>query len=184
MSDPLMEQIKNAISNVSDRIKGYTETAEGFVTSVGKETNRLEMLIKRLRDCLEKLKSKQKINNWFEGAQSIMTTDTFPKYSSSSYIYEDSKIYITGIAKGSGMIAPNMATMLSFISSNINISKMEACLNYSNSFDEINKIIVGIDNLSQFKEILSYDLSKDCQKLLSLNCHDKMLINPSNWESL
>ena len=56
MSDPLMEQIKNAISNVSDRIKGYTEAAEGFVTSVGKETNRLEMLIKRLRDCLEKLK--------------------------------------------------------------------------------------------------------------------------------
>ena len=56
MSDPLMEQIKNAISNVSDRIKGYTEAAEGFVTGVGKETNRLEILIKRLRECLEKLK--------------------------------------------------------------------------------------------------------------------------------
>jgi len=56
MSDPLMEQIKNAISNVSDRIKGYTEAAEGFVTDVGKETNRLEILIKRLRECLEKLK--------------------------------------------------------------------------------------------------------------------------------
>tara|TARA_B100001057_G_scaffold478710_1_gene549462 strand:- start:1577 stop:2446 length:870 start_codon:yes stop_codon:yes gene_type:complete len=68
--------------------------------------------------------------------------------------------------------------------SSMNISKMEACLNYSNNFNEINKIIVGIDNLSQFKEILSYDLSKDCQKLPSLNCHDKMLINPSNWESL
>ena len=51
-----MEQIKNAISNVSDRIKGYTEAAEGFVTGVGKETNRLELLIKRLRECLEKLK--------------------------------------------------------------------------------------------------------------------------------
>ena len=56
MSDPLMEQIKNAISNVSDRIKGYTQAAEGFVTGVGKETNRLELLIKRLRECLEKLK--------------------------------------------------------------------------------------------------------------------------------
>jgi hypothetical protein len=51
-----MEQIKNAISNVSDRIKGYTEAAEGFVTDVGKETNRLEILIKRLRECLEKFK--------------------------------------------------------------------------------------------------------------------------------
>ena len=48
MSDPLMEQIKNAISNVSDRIKGYTEAAEGFVTGVTKETQRLEILIKRL----------------------------------------------------------------------------------------------------------------------------------------
>ena len=68
--------------------------------------------------------------------------------------------------------------------SKINISKMEACLNYSNSFNEINKIIVGIDNLSQFKEILSYDLSKDYHALPSLNCLDKMLINPSNWDSL
>ena len=51
-----MERIKDAISNVSDRIKGYTESAEGFVTGVGKETNRLEILIKRLRECLEKLK--------------------------------------------------------------------------------------------------------------------------------
>ena len=56
MSDPLMERIKDAISNVSDRIKGYTSAAEGFVTGVGKETNRLEILIKRLRECLEKLK--------------------------------------------------------------------------------------------------------------------------------
>ena len=77
----------------------------------------------KIVNCLEKLKRKQKINNWFEGAQSIMTTDTFPKFSSSSYIFEGSEIFITGIAKGSGMIAPNMATMLSFISSNINISK-------------------------------------------------------------
>tara|TARA_Y100000768_G_scaffold299944_1_gene233718 strand:- start:42 stop:911 length:870 start_codon:yes stop_codon:yes gene_type:complete len=68
--------------------------------------------------------------------------------------------------------------------SNINISKMEACLNYANSFNEINKIIVGIDNLSQFKEILSYDLSKDYQRLPSFNCLDKTLINPSNWDSL
>ena len=56
MSDPLMEKIKNAISSVSDRIKGYTEAAEGFVTGVTKETQRLEILIKRLRECLEKLK--------------------------------------------------------------------------------------------------------------------------------
>ena len=52
-----------------------------------------------------------------------MTTDTYPKYSSLCYNFEGSKIHITGIAKGSGMIAPNMATMLAFISTDIKISK-------------------------------------------------------------
>ena len=55
MSDPLMEQIKNAISNVSDRIKGYTEAADGFVKGVTGETVRLDLLTKKLKDCLEKL---------------------------------------------------------------------------------------------------------------------------------
>ncbi len=77
----------------------------------------------KILNCIKKLTQNLKSNNWIKGAQAIMTTDTFPKYSSYSYSYDGSNIYITGISKGSGMIAPNTATMLSFISSNINISK-------------------------------------------------------------
>ena len=55
MSDPLMEQIKKAISNVSEKIQGYTQAADGFVKGVTSETVRLGLLTKKLRDCLEKL---------------------------------------------------------------------------------------------------------------------------------
>jgi glutamate N-acetyltransferase/amino-acid N-acetyltransferase len=56
-------------------------------------------------------------------AEAIMTTDTYPKQISVEFNIEDKKIRIGGIAKGSGMIHPNMATMLSFITTDINISK-------------------------------------------------------------
>jgi len=60
-------------------------------------------------------KDKSKTNNWLQAAQSIMTTDTFPKAISVKTMIENKTITITGIAKGSGMIEPNMATMLGFI---------------------------------------------------------------------
>lgn len=59
-------------------------------------------------------------DNWFKAASAIMTTDTYPKLASRSV--EDSDILINGIAKGSGMIMPDMATMLSFIVTDASIS--------------------------------------------------------------
>ena len=56
-------------------------------------------------------------------AEAIMTTDTHPKQISVEFIIDNKKIRIGGIAKGSGMIHPNMATMLSFITTDINISR-------------------------------------------------------------
>ena len=50
-----VEQIKKAISNVSEKIQGYTQAADGFVKGVTSETVRLGLLTKKLRDCLEKL---------------------------------------------------------------------------------------------------------------------------------
>lgn len=54
-------------------------------------------------------------NNWLDAAIAIMTTDTIPKAISSSAIIEENEVKVTGISKGSGMINPNMATMLAFI---------------------------------------------------------------------
>ena len=56
-------------------------------------------------------------------AEAIMTTDTFPKGIHQKFILDGVPININGIAKGSGMIAPNMATMLVFIFSDIAIEK-------------------------------------------------------------
>ncbi|GLQ54114.1 bifunctional glutamate N-acetyltransferase/amino-acid acetyltransferase ArgJ [Devosia nitrariae] len=52
---------------------------------------------------------------WLEPAKAIMTTDTFPKLAGATADIDGHVINIAGIAKGSGMIAPDMATMLSFV---------------------------------------------------------------------
>ncbi len=68
--------------------------------------------------------------NWENAAQAIMTTDTIPKAVSIQKIIADELITITGIAKGSGMIKPDMATMLSFIATDVQISQslLQICL--------------------------------------------------------
>ncbi len=55
-------------------------------------------------------------------AQAMMTTDTFPKGASASFQGDGGMVHISGIAKGSGMIAPDMATMLVYIFTDAQIS--------------------------------------------------------------
>jgi glutamate N-acetyltransferase/amino-acid N-acetyltransferase len=52
---------------------------------------------------------------WLDAAKAIMTTDTFPKVATATATIGGVEVTLNGIAKGSGMIAPDMATMLSFI---------------------------------------------------------------------
>ena len=54
-------------------------------------------------------------DNWSAAAAAIMTTDTFPKGASTTCMIGDVPVTLSGIAKGAGMIAPDMATMLGFI---------------------------------------------------------------------
>ena len=54
-------------------------------------------------------------NSWDAAARAIMTTDTFPKMATRTANIGGKKITLNGIAKGSGMIAPDMATMLAFV---------------------------------------------------------------------
>ncbi len=61
-------------------------------------------------------------NNWYKAAQTIMTTDIVPKGVSRQIALQGTTVTITGIAKGSGMIRPNMATMLGFISTDASIT--------------------------------------------------------------
>ncbi|MBI1239992.1 MAG: bifunctional glutamate N-acetyltransferase/amino-acid acetyltransferase ArgJ [Alphaproteobacteria bacterium] len=64
---------------------------------------------------LEETFSRAAATGWLGAARAIMTTDTFPKLASATARIEGAKVTINGIAKGSGMIAPDMATMLSFL---------------------------------------------------------------------
>src|ERR1700761_1001513 len=59
---------------------------------------------------------------WMGAAKAIMTTDTFPKVATATVKLGKAKVTINGIAKGSGMIAPDMATMLSFVFTDAPIS--------------------------------------------------------------
>ncbi|MFT5115580.1 MAG: glutamate N-acetyltransferase/amino-acid N-acetyltransferase [Parasphingorhabdus sp.] len=58
--------------------------------------------------------------NWLDSAGAIMTTDTFPKAASASLEIAGAQVSISGICKGSGMIAPDMATMLGFVFTDFN----------------------------------------------------------------
>jgi len=75
----------------------------------------------RISELVKKLKTKQNKFVWFKAASAIMTTDTRPKVAYEECKIGNKLIKISGIAKGSGMIAPNMATMLSFIFTDANI---------------------------------------------------------------
>jgi glutamate N-acetyltransferase/amino-acid N-acetyltransferase len=61
-------------------------------------------------------------DNWVDAAKAIMTTDTVAKARSLGLEVGGKRVTITGIAKGAGMIQPNMATMLSYIATDMEIS--------------------------------------------------------------
>jgi len=75
----------------------------------------------RIPELVKKLRIEQNKYVWFKAASAIMTTDTRPKVAYEECRIGNKLIKISGIAKGSGMIAPNMATMLSFIFTDANI---------------------------------------------------------------
>lgn len=82
-----------------------------------------------------------KVDNWFAAAQAIMTTDIVPKAASRQVQIDGKTVTVTGIAKGSGMIHPNMATMLGYVATDAVISQplLQAMVQYAadHSFNRI-----------------------------------------------
>ncbi len=106
-------------------------------------------------------------DNWFKAASAIMTTDTYPKLASRTV--ENSDILINGIAKGSGMIMPDMATMLSFIVTDANISKdvLQALLS-QHTETSFNSISVDSDT-STSDTVLLFATGKKGEAITSLD---------------
>ena len=69
----------------------------------------------RITTALPALYGSLRDDGWESAARGIMTTDTFPKASTRTALIGGTEVRITGFAKGSGMIAPDMATMLCFV---------------------------------------------------------------------
>lgn len=82
-----------------------------------------KLQVEKITDALPALIPTLDETNWLIAAHGIMTTDTRPKIASRRLEIEGKAVVITGIAKGSGMIQPNMATMLGYITTDAMISK-------------------------------------------------------------
>lgn len=90
-----------------------------FSTGVIMEPLPVERIVAGLPQCLAALKP----DVWADAAQAIMTTDTLPKAVSRQFRVGGATITVTGIAKGAGMIHPNMATMLGFVATDAAVSQ-------------------------------------------------------------
>ena len=82
-----------------------------------------DLPVEKINKVLPQLVKNLSEDCWINVAKSIMTTDTIPKAVSSQISIANSTVSITGIAKGAGMIKPDMATMLSFVATDANITK-------------------------------------------------------------
>jgi glutamate N-acetyltransferase/amino-acid N-acetyltransferase len=89
-----------------------------FSTGVIMEPLPVEKIAAGLPGCLADLRE----DNWLSAAEAIMTTDTLPKAASRRIEVGGRAMTVTGIAKGAGMIHPNMATMLAFIATDAPLS--------------------------------------------------------------
>ena len=93
---------------------------EVYVSSTGVIGEQLP--VERLTAALPGLHERLSGDAWPEAARAIMTTDTYPKGATASAEIEGLPVVINGIAKGSGMIAPNMGTMLAYVFTDANVS--------------------------------------------------------------
>ena len=79
---------------------------------------------------IKQLPTELSADGWLQAAKGIMTTDTIAKACSRSIVIDGKNVTLTGIAKGSGMIRPDMATMLAFIATDARVDAdwLQACL--------------------------------------------------------
>ena len=112
--------------------------------------------------------------NWLKAANAIRTTDTFSKLISRKCQIDDVEIDIVGIAKGSGMIAPDMATMLGFIFTNANLPSiiLQKLLKSANekSFNSIT-----VDSDTSTSDTVLFTATKKAKHKPVHNYYDKRL---------
>jgi glutamate N-acetyltransferase/amino-acid N-acetyltransferase len=104
-----------AVAEIGEAVAKATGAAanEVYMASTGVIGEPLEP--GRIVDALDALLAAQEPEGMMDAARAIMTTDTFPKVTTQRVKLGETEVVINGLAKGAGMIAPDMATMLSFV---------------------------------------------------------------------
>ena len=157
-----------------------------FSTGVIGERIKKDNIIK----AIPKLKKGLDKENWVNFSKSILTTDTKNKTSSKRLNINGEIITITGVAKGSGMIHPNMATMLSFVATDIKISKTLLNSIHKKVIDKsYNMITVDGDTstndssilISTAKSKLSYEKLNDKDKKIFYNGIESLYIELAKY---
>jgi glutamate N-acetyltransferase / amino-acid N-acetyltransferase len=122
-----------------------------FSTGVIGEPLPVEKIETALPGALENLVA----DGWNRAATGIMTTDTLPKGVSKMVLIDGKPVTITGIAKGAGMIKPNMATMLSYIATDAAVDAARLQSIFSRAVDRsFNRITVDGDTSTNDAAIL------------------------------
>jgi glutamate N-acetyltransferase/amino-acid N-acetyltransferase len=113
-----------------------------FSTGVIGERLPVERMVQALPACIAALSE----SGWEQAAHGIMTTDTMAKGSSRQVDIDGTMVTMTGIAKGAGMIQPNMATMLAFVATDAAIDDdvLQSCL-VASVQESFNRITVDGD---------------------------------------
>ena len=106
-------------ANIAAKATGC-KASEIFLASTGVIGEPLDAA--KFAPVMEGLSQRARAGDFLAAAKAIMTTDTFPKVATAAAKIGKTKITISGIAKGAGMIAPDMATMLSFVFTDAAIS--------------------------------------------------------------
>ncbi len=102
--------------------------------------------LEKIKEAIPRLVSELSEDGFLDTAEAIMTTDKFPKYAMAQMKFGKGMGTICALGKGAGMIAPNMATMLCFILTDINIDAKAQKKALKNATDNsFNRIIVDGD---------------------------------------
>ncbi|MGJ8619132.1 MAG: bifunctional glutamate N-acetyltransferase/amino-acid acetyltransferase ArgJ [Methylophilaceae bacterium] len=127
--DAGMQHAKKSCDALATLLNLDSEQVLPFSTGVILEPLPVDKIIAHLPAALENAKA----DNWFNAAEAIMTTDIVPKAVSRQLAIGGKQVTITGMSKGSGMIHPNMATMLGYIATDAAISKqaLDAIIHYA-----------------------------------------------------
>ncbi len=145
-----------------------------FMSSTGVIGERLkdELIIASMPELAKKLSAPEAAtqNAWENAAKAIMTTDTFAKSISKTIKIQGEEITLNGFAKGSGMIAPNMATMLGYIFTDANIcSKLLQTLLSSFNEETFNSITVDSDTSTNDTVLLFATRQAKHEKIRDIN---------------